>query len=285
MIDSNEDGFSKANINAICSTGESTKTFSQGYIGEKGIGFKSVFKVARKVHVQSGPFSFAFKYQHGEEEDGLGMVTPMNEDPLDVPNGVRTRMILYLLEQCDRAKLYNEFASLPDTLLLFLKKLKQLSIKISLPGYSQVEQMYSLSSKDNRVSICKRIVNSKSSSTQDYRIIRHQVTNMPNDHARKGINEAEVVLAFPLDRDDVPVLENQHVFAFLPLRKLGFKVGFYIYFDISLMNITNIPYIYSSSFSRTLSRRQAVKTFLIPNGIIACWMKSQSHSYPVFEDF
>jgi len=71
VIDSNEDGFSKANINAICSTGESTKTFSQGYIGEKGIGFKSVFKVARKVHVQSGPFSFSFKYQHGEEKMGL----------------------------------------------------------------------------------------------------------------------------------------------------------------------------------------------------------------------
>ena len=51
MIDSNEDRFSEANIKAICSIGESTKTCKQSYVGEKGSGFKSVFKVAQKVYV------------------------------------------------------------------------------------------------------------------------------------------------------------------------------------------------------------------------------------------
>jgi hypothetical protein len=40
----------------------------------------------------------------------------------------------------------------------------------------------------------------------------------------KNINEAETVLAFPLDADDTPLLEDQHVFAFLPLRRAGYKV-------------------------------------------------------------
>jgi hypothetical protein len=35
VIDSNEDGFSKANIKAICSISESTKTSVRGYIGER----------------------------------------------------------------------------------------------------------------------------------------------------------------------------------------------------------------------------------------------------------
>ena len=198
--------------------------FSDGYIGEKGIGFKSVFKVARKVHVQSGLFSFAFEYQHGQDEDGLGMVTPINENHVNVPQEVRTRIIMLLLEDCDRAKLYREFTDLPDTLLLFLKKLKMFEVKISLPGYPEVDNIYSLSSSENGVRIHKTLAN-LDSTVQYYWITRQRVKNMPNDRARKNINEAEIILAFPLDVDETPVLEDQLVFAFLPLRKAGYKVS------------------------------------------------------------
>ncbi|KAH8800361.1 hypothetical protein F5884DRAFT_891279 [Xylogone sp. PMI_703] len=227
VIDSNEDGFSKANIMAICSIGESTKSSIQGYIGEKGIGFKSVFKVAHKVHVQSGLYSFAFEYQRDENDNGLGMVTPMNEDYLDVPDGVQTRITLHLLASCDRASLRKEFLELPDTLLLFLKKLKQLSIHItSSKGFPETERTYSLSSSGNRVSLhtsCRTPFGGSVSSTKDYWISRRHVTNMPSDSARKNINEAEVILAFPLDGNDHPVIETQYAFAFLPMRKVGYK--------------------------------------------------------------
>ncbi|KAF2464794.1 uncharacterized protein BDR25DRAFT_380700 [Lindgomyces ingoldianus] len=166
VIDSNEDGFSEANIKAICSIGESTKTCKQGYVGEKGIGFKSVFKVAQKVHVQSGPFSFAFEYRREDRDDGLGMITPMYEERLSLPKRVRTRMILHLLDNCDREALRNELINLPDTLLLFLKKLKEISVQIKLAEHPE----HSLWMKNT-----------------------------------------------------VPVLEEQHVYAFLPLRKVGYK--------------------------------------------------------------
>lgn len=80
VLDSNEDGFSKEHVKAICSTGDSTKTAAEGYIGEKGIGFKSVFKVAKKVHIQSEPYSFSFEHTRDSSDDGLGMVTPLDED-------------------------------------------------------------------------------------------------------------------------------------------------------------------------------------------------------------
>jgi hypothetical protein len=46
VVDCNEDGFDESNLRAICNVGQSSKIGRQGYIGEKGIGFKSVFKVA-----------------------------------------------------------------------------------------------------------------------------------------------------------------------------------------------------------------------------------------------
>lgn len=46
MVLNNEEGFSAKNIRALCDVGNSTKKGSNaGYIGKKGIGFKSVFRV------------------------------------------------------------------------------------------------------------------------------------------------------------------------------------------------------------------------------------------------
>lgn len=50
----NERGFSAENIRALCDIGNSTKKGSnQGYIGNKGIGFKSVFRVGINIIITS----------------------------------------------------------------------------------------------------------------------------------------------------------------------------------------------------------------------------------------
>ena len=221
-IDSNEDGFSEADIKAICSTGESTKTHARGYIGEKGIGFKSVFKIAYKVRIQSGAFSFAFEHRRNSNDNGLGMVTPLNEPHRDIPNDVLTRMTLYLLGTCDRDSVCKGFLDLPDTLLLFLKKLEKLSIRIVLGQGPPHERTYTLTSSGNRAKIHKAPI---SNSTREYLITRRRVSTMPHDGARQGITDAEIILAFPLEANDAPLIEEQHVFAFLPLRKVAYKVG------------------------------------------------------------
>lgn len=61
-VDSNEDGFTENDVRAICSIHQSSKKQTGGYIGHKGIGFTSVFKVAYKVSIQSGPFCFYFEH-------------------------------------------------------------------------------------------------------------------------------------------------------------------------------------------------------------------------------
>ena len=59
----NEVGFNRANIRAITAIGESTKNLLLNNdvhtIGEKGVGFKSIFAVASEVKIHSGDYSFS----------------------------------------------------------------------------------------------------------------------------------------------------------------------------------------------------------------------------------
>jgi hypothetical protein len=54
----NERGFQKANVKAVCSVGQSTKQKRNGFIGEKGIGFKSVFAVSSTPTILSNGYRF-----------------------------------------------------------------------------------------------------------------------------------------------------------------------------------------------------------------------------------
>ena len=59
----NEVGFNRANIRAITAIGESTKNrlFNEDLktIGEKGVGFKTIFAVASEVKIRSGAYAFS----------------------------------------------------------------------------------------------------------------------------------------------------------------------------------------------------------------------------------
>jgi hypothetical protein len=159
------------------------------------------------------------------------MVTPLPEEYFQLPDGIRTRMVLSLRADCNRDDLFHEFENLPDTFLLFLEKLKKLSLRIERPGEDPVEKIYTISADNNRATITKAI-----SGVEDhffFWVARRSVENMPKDDKRaikkdgkivQWITKVDVVLALPLDKEDVPIINPQHVFAFLPLRKVGFKV-------------------------------------------------------------
>ena len=73
----NELGFSTDDVLSLCSVGASTKKGVTGFIGHKGIGWKSCFKVSKKPEVHSGPFHFRFDIT----SDILGYVIPMRIYP------------------------------------------------------------------------------------------------------------------------------------------------------------------------------------------------------------
>jgi hypothetical protein len=274
VIDSNEDGFTAANVKAICKIGESTKAregAQQFFIGQKGIGFKSVFMVASKVHIQSGPFSFSF--QHFPEEStsskqspeqaetlknpprtsGMGLVTPVWEPAeADLPDPL-TRMTLTLLPELDHSRLLSQFDALPDTLLLFLNKLSEITIE-KHNGTNTESTTFSRSLDGSCGRVTLRKVHRKGStvrppSLKQYHITRKTLTNLSPDEHRDG-NTAEVVLAFPLDNDE-PIISPQQTYSYLPMGEFGFLVNkSWYYMDYRL--------IICSSLSKPTSSRKPI---------------------------
>lgn len=91
-------GFSEQNIRALCDVGRTTKKHFLGYIGQKGIGFKSVFKVTDAPEIHSNGFHIVFDLvQHSS----LGYVLPtwLDNSPAIsnsklAPQATATKMVL-----------------------------------------------------------------------------------------------------------------------------------------------------------------------------------------------
>lgn len=70
-----EMGFERKHVESLCDIGNSTKHGNrEGYIGEKGIGFKSVFLISDRPHIISNGYSFHFR--RDDCDAGLGYIVP-----------------------------------------------------------------------------------------------------------------------------------------------------------------------------------------------------------------
>ncbi|KAF5714682.1 hypothetical protein FMUND_7251 [Fusarium mundagurra] len=232
-IECNENGFTHENLKAICAIGKSSKVGAAGYIGEKGIGFKSVFMAAWKVHIQSNDFSFSFTHRKGDS--GLGMVTPVWEDADESLGGSSTRITLFLHTSDDpeedarqRETIRLQFQDLQHTILLFLRKLRKVQVSFFDEDDTQTSSTtYSLRGS-NPVTVKKET--SEGVEERQYHVTKHVAENIPKSENRtyseeqdRADSSTEVVLAFPVADSGDPIVENQDVFAFLPMRPMGFK--------------------------------------------------------------
>jgi hypothetical protein len=248
VIECNEDGFTEQNLTAICDIGKSSKTGSQGYIGEKGIGFKSVFMAAWRVHIQSGEFSFDFVHRRGDS--GMGMITPIWQEERDpaLPFEL-TRITLYLHDHSDPAErerdrqiINQQFLELQDTLLLFLRKLRKIEVSFhDEEGAKTKGIIFTLSRiEDSDAAVIERTcTDAEQNRKRTYHIVKHIARGLARsenrdlsdaEEATRSFATSEVVLAFPVIEDpvtaeEVPLIEPQEVFAFLPVRNMGFNVS------------------------------------------------------------
>jgi hypothetical protein len=230
IVESNQDGFKATDVTQICHTGNSWKRGKRGYVGEKGIGFKSVFKVASRVDIQSNAFSFFFKYNGGEtSEEKLGIITPIaGDDPISPNERPLTRMTLTLNGDTPYSDLVSDFTAIPEALLLFLTKLKEIRFKINFPdqGRTTINRFRKSVEADGTTCISKFEEGSGRSDEWRYHVVRAPVEGLPNDPARPEINECEGVLAFPIDNHGRPRIHTGYdVYAFLPVCTVGFNVS------------------------------------------------------------
>ncbi|KAF8859481.1 hypothetical protein BDZ45DRAFT_673240 [Acephala macrosclerotiorum] len=228
IVESNQDGFVERDVSGICRTGRSWKRGMPGYVGDKGIGFKSVFGVASRVEIQSNAFSFFFAYNGGDTADEkLGIITPIVGDhPIASGQRPLTRMKLTLDGRTSYNALVSDFTAIPKTLLLFLSKLKEISFKVYFPDQARtITTTFGISEEEDRIK-CITMQDDASDSPQQwlYHVVRAPLLGLPNDPARPGINECEGVLAFPVDANGSPGARMEHdIYAFLPVCTVGFN--------------------------------------------------------------
>jgi len=231
-MDCNEIGFMPSNVDAICRVGRSTKSGLKhigGYVGEKGIGFKSVFKVADVVFIASRHYTFKFekKTKQGTIAQ-LGMIAPLWVPPENFPGGIRkgyTSIYMRLSPETDKHNLAKEIHSLEPTLLMFLNKLRHVDIKFTGSRIWSLEK--TLTRKDEKGNHTRITRLFRGSTSSPYIVVKETVptfTEVIPEATRLGVLKTEIVLAFPLEGIK-PCLKPQQVYAFLPIRHYGFQVS------------------------------------------------------------
>lgn len=237
VITNNERGFrqhqcdmdsNSKHVEGICRVGNSTKEKRFGYIGEKGIGFKSVFKVTHCPEVHSN--GFHFRLPDAETDDiHIGYVVPHWVSP--VPTHVlreETTIILPLDKTLSSAKevvaMLRDFA--PET-ILFLSILRKVCICID--GKERVIE------KVCQQATCSPTPRTRQQQPQGHIAItgRHDSLTAPAEDywvatlpfvvpegfdlpdERKGIVKRDLTIAIPLKSSD-----EEHcgkLFAYLPV--------------------------------------------------------------------
>ena len=242
VFENNEAGFAERHVLAICSMGESTKQASDaGYIGNKGIGFKSVFKLTATPEVHSRDYHIRFDSSDG---GGLGYIVPK---PIAEPAGWDashgTAIVLPLAASGAEAIL-REFRvhlhEIKPTLLLFLHRLHRLVACDELGGVVRTMERRA-EEEDAAVTVLTETTETTettgggapppTTSTQRWLVIKRSLD--VSQLERDGISHTEITLAFPLrdpshghggaEAERVAPPPALDVFAYLPLRSYGLR--------------------------------------------------------------
>ncbi|KAK5629125.1 hypothetical protein RRF57_004840 [Xylaria bambusicola] len=225
QFDTNEVGFRYRDVEAICSIGHTSKKESNQWkrrIGEKGIGFKSVFRIAQTVFINSGFYSFKFT-----TNEPLGMIAPKSFPFPGVITPGYTSILLNLRPDVDDNELGAELKQLDGRILMFLQKLKRVELKIVAADNSSSAVVLQRNIFRPDVPNASEMCAVEPDNASPYFVFRYAVSPLPAEARRKGWNESEIVLAFPMgiwDSDSLVAREkSNYVFSFLPIRDYGFK--------------------------------------------------------------
>ncbi|KAL5063000.1 hypothetical protein RYX36_024737 [Vicia faba] len=277
LIFNNEIGFSPKNIESICSVGRSTKKGdrSSGYIGEKGIGFKSVFLVTALPYIFSNEYQIRFN-EKPCPHCSLGYIVPewVEEKPTlsDIKkiygkDTLPTTTIVLPLKPDKVDPVKQQLSKVHPEVLLFLKKIRRLSVREvnKNPTHNTIT---SVSIKTGIDFLTRKNMNAESYTlhlsagensnnekecsyymwTQKFPVKSENVVER-----REDLEEWVVTLAFPINERLRTSKSSPGVYAFLPTEM-----------------VTNFPFIIHADFVLASSR----ETILLDNkwnkGILEC---------------
>lgn len=225
-VKNNEIGFQEKNIRALCSAGESSKKEEKfkGYIGEKGIGFKSIFKVTNEPEIYSN--GYQFKFDRSKADDLLDYVVPHWIEEPKVKIDDYTTLLIPAKPQKKFDNTY--LKDISNTLLLFLQKLRIIEVHTNEKHIKYLREdngsIITLTTMENDIQVAQqRLIKT---------VLSVDMSDL-NEQKRQGVLATDIVLVFPVDYQNIAQpIENCETFAFLPIRSFGFN--FYIQADFIL---------------------------------------------------
>lgn len=209
LVVNNEKGLRPEDVRALCAVGETTKgdRAQGGYIGEKGIGFKSVFQVSERPHFFSN--GYQFRFQEKDEAIGLGYIVPYWVE--EVPDIVRQyrghTCILLPLKPGKADKIASYLRDVAPETILFLNKLETLIVD---GGRGQKVEVRRDRSQEPLVALW-------TNGDQSLYWVARKTFAIPKDleeEKRKELKETTVSIALPLSGGAVQGAGC--VFAYLP---------------------------------------------------------------------
>ncbi|KAL8143907.1 hypothetical protein V2J09_016939 [Rumex salicifolius] len=278
LVFNNEKGFSRRNMDSVCSIGDSSKTGHRrsGYIGEKGIGFKSVFLLTSQPYI----FSNGYQVRFNEEPCPyceIAYIVPewVAENPT-VPEIQRiygcsqlptTTIILPLKrEKVDSVK--KQLSSIHPELLLFLSKIRRLSVKETVDDHHKPNSLRAISISSEKNFVSKKNIDAESftlllTSSEvegeerecSYYMWRQKFTVRQENRVqrRMEVDEWSITLAFPFGQRLNRGMMEAGIYAFLPTEM-----------------VTNLPFIIQADFILQSSREKIVMDDVWNLGILSC---------------
>ncbi|XP_062118267.1 uncharacterized protein LOC133831877 [Humulus lupulus] len=281
LIFNNEVGFSRKNMDSLCSIGRSTKKGKrqQGFIGEKGIGFKSVFLVSQQPHVFSNGYQVRFR-EEPNPDCGIGYIVPdwVSKKPhladmADIyGSNKELPKTIYILplkpEKVEAVKA--QLSGLHPEILLFLSKVKRLYVReddrgsigngnASIVSIASETSCVELSSEGADSRVVELSVNEKTCDNEEtcsYFMWRQAFPVKPENKvsSRLDVDQWIITLAFPFgNRLKSRGISSVGVFSFLPTAM-----------------VTNFPFVIQADFILASSRESILLDNLWNLGILEC---------------
>jgi hypothetical protein len=132
---------------------------------------------------------------------------------------------MHLAHDCNKGDLKREVSILDSRMLIFLRQLRRINIEIADETAGSVTLSRSLSRlPDLPVHSASVVTLQQDSKVFKYIVSNHTAKRLPLEPKREGLQESQILLAFPVKEDLKPKLEQQQVYAFLPVRDYGLQV-------------------------------------------------------------
>lgn len=188
------------------------------FLGEKGIGFKSVFIVCKKPQVFSGDYAFEFDEEpHPKAKLGYIIPTRITSVPYFVQElrAKYTTVIVLPLKHDKVAAITKELMSITPESLLFLTKLRGLKVECGNKTLNVAMAVKEQTIIVAGTSILEKTIdaNANGDSKQYLQYIsKIAIPKSASDEKRENVTSSQVSIAFCLN-DSIP---SRNVYAFLP---------------------------------------------------------------------